>query len=68
MEEIEAFYEDELINYVGGIRNAWKYGFMTITNFMIEVKVSPRITRLLNSRCSDTIFHTMPCIFRGVMM
>ena len=37
--EIESFYQNELINVVGGMDRAKKFGFMTKENFMAEVKV-----------------------------
>ena len=37
--EIELFYKNELIKVVGGMDRAKKFGFMTVKNFMAEVKV-----------------------------
>ena len=37
--EIESFYQNELINVVGGMDRAKKFGFVTKENFMAEVKV-----------------------------
>ena len=46
--EIELFYKNELIKVVGGMDRAKKFGFMTVTNFMAEVKVRIYIIRVRN--------------------
>ena len=38
--EIESYYRTELIDRVGGIKKATKSGFLTIIDFMVEVRVS----------------------------